>query len=293
MLKRLLICLMSICMFFHTILPVKAYKRHDHDEDIEYVLFYDPDYITNCHNEDIKKKIIAIEDAVYLCVDQFNGEGETSLKNLNSRKIPGIPKEIKEIDYPGSGNTHRGETHRGWNMVYTSSTRWQKRKDILINTVNEELFSNINTSLDWFPWLDEKVNGNYTKRQCESFCVLLYYTHIIGDHLAAKGKGSLALVAPLTRPNDPKNPGIIPELINAFKVLFQSQKSSRVFKSLIMDLEDLKDRSDKLVSAEDNVNTDEEFAEYHEIAIELLNCLGEYVPKLLKNENFYKETFNK
>ncbi|MCR4781746.1 MAG: hypothetical protein K5851_03210 [Lachnospiraceae bacterium] len=53
---------------------------------IEYVLFGDRDYKETHPND--KAKIQAIEDATYLCVDQYNGNGKKELENLQNEKIP-------------------------------------------------------------------------------------------------------------------------------------------------------------------------------------------------------------
>lgn len=276
------VLILSCCVFAY------AHDRGEHDGDIEYVLFGDAEY-KNTHPLH-SRKIQAIEDAAYLCVDQYNGNGREALENLQKEKIPGIPKSIDEFDF-NSNYAHRNFTHRGWNVNYDAKAHWPVRQQILFNTVDKVLFSDLKP-LSWFPWLSNAVygNSNYTK-QCESFCILIYYTHIIGDHIEAKKHTALAYVDPLTNLDDRDNPGIIPDLIKCCAVLFESQADTYLYREFIQELEYLQDCSDKLTSSQGGVNTDEKFVPYHQCAEDLLETLATYVPKLLKNEKFFSNAF--
>ena len=276
-------------ILFSCCILVKAHDKEGHDADIEYVLFANQNY-KDTHPE-YASKIQAIEDAVYLCVDQFNGNGEKELENLKNEKIPDLPDSISEINFTGNF-AHRRFTHRGWNVAYDKKAHWPERQEILINTVNKELFSESKKLLSWFPWLSEKIYGeDNSKKQCESLCVLLYYVHIIGDHIEADKKEDLAYVDPLTSLNDRDNPGIIPDLISCCEVLFQSQSSTYTYKTFMQELKKLENKSDKLTSSVGGVNTDEEFDLYHQYAEDLLDLLSKYVSTMLKKEDFFKSTF--
>ena len=140
MTKRVICIFLAITMALASISVSYAHDRAGHDADIEYVLFGEENY-KNSHPL-VKDILEALEDATYLCVDQYNGSGEKELKNLlDKEKIPGIIKSIDEINYT-SNSTLRGLTHRGWNMIYDEKAHWPLRQAILINTVkaSEGLF---------------------------------------------------------------------------------------------------------------------------------------------------------
>jgi hypothetical protein len=151
-------------------------------------------------------------------------------------------------------------------------------------------------------------NHQKPSEQCKAFCVLLYYVHILGDHIEAGeekdlGKGitrektleekirGLDYVAPLSHRKYKENPGIIPDLITCCKTLFQDQSNTRTYYSLIQDLEQLADDSERLYESTGGINTEEKFVKYNKCANELLETLANYVPKLLEKEPFFKETF--
>ena len=290
-------------MKLHTLIPVfllcmavslssftaLAHERDEHDDDIERVLFGEENYKTS--HTDVADIIQALEDATYLAVDQFNGYGQDALDNLQGRKIRGIPSNISEIDFT-SNYAHRSLTHRGWDMTYPEKAHWEIRKAILINTVEQELFIDSDTPLSWFPWLSEKVYGrNGSEKQEESFCILLYYTHVIGDHIEAEKYQDLVYVAPLVRPNDRDNPGIIPELINCFHGLFEDQTNTFTYSGLIQELEVLQADSERIMKSPGGINSEEKFKEYHQCAETLLETLETNVPQLLKNEAFFGDNF--
>ena len=274
-----------LTVIFLITIPVMAHEREGHDEDIEYVLFGDRNY-NNTH-PGYRNKIQAIEDATYLCVDQYNGNGKKELENLQKEKIPHIPKSIDEFDFK-SNFAHRKYTHRGWNVIYDTESHWDIRRRILSNTVDKMLFSEVKSVFDILPWNSE---AELYREQCEAFCELLYYIHIIGDHIEAEKYTALAYVDPLTELNDRDNPGIIPDLISCLETLFKSQKNTYTYKELKQELELLMDRSDKLVSSTGGVNTDEKFAEYHQCSEELLEVLAAYIPSLLQKEEFFSKSF--
>ena len=308
MLKKIISFLIVVFVCTLSVLTVFAHNRNKHDEDIEYVLFGNKDY-KNTHPGNNNTIIQAIEDAAYLCIDQFNGHGEKELNNLNNNeKIPGIVQSIDEIDFPGN-STHRYYTHRGWNITYTDKedkAHWPKRKEILFKTVETKLFSRDkpNTFVQKLSKLFYGENDN--TKQCESFCVLLYYIHILGDHIEAGEKNasggekslkektnSLSHIAPLAHTNDRDNPGIIPDLIKYCAILFQDQSNTTRYQSLMLDLQELSDESEMIYESTGGVNTEEKFEKYNKCATELLDKLSEHVSELLKNEAFFADVFYK
>lgn len=274
--------------------PVFAHDRKEHDEDLEYVLFGDEDYKST--HPLAADKIKALEDAEYLCVDQFNGSGKDALQNLQAEDIADIPDSIDDIDFK-SNSAHRYYTHRGWNITYDKNldkAHWSVRKKILISTVDKELFSESKSVISKIPVLSAFFAQEELKedrQKCESLSVLIYYVHIIGDHNEAEKYTALANIDPLTSLNDRDNPGIIPDLIKNCSVLFEDQKNSYTYENFMQELEELESKSDKLTSSKGGVNTEAKFESYHKCADDLLEVLATYVPGMLKKEDFFKQSF--
>lgn len=224
-----------------------------------------------------------------MAIDQFNGNGVTELNNLLAEKIPGIPSSIDHIDF-SSNYAHRNFTHRGWNVTYDEKSHWSLRQTILLNTIRAKLFSKVESPLSWFPWLSDQVYGDGNEKQCEAFAVLVYYVHVLGDHIEAEKHTALAYVAPLSNSHDRDNPGLIPDLMRYLLVLFESQTDSEQYKSMMQDLEHLADTADWLYTGTGGVR-EEQFGEYHQCALDLLEVLATYMPDLLKKEKFFHSTF--
>ena len=305
MVKRIICFWLVVLLCLSSSVITSAHGREEHDEELEFVLFGNR-YYKNTHPAD-KNKIRAIEDALFLCVDQYNGSGKYELKNLHNEKVPDIIQSIEEIDYT-SNYSHRSLTHRGWNISYDKKAHWELRQKILRNTVQKELFSSMDTPLSWFPWLSEKVYKKRNSEQLESFCILLYCVHVLGDHIEAGeekklGQGQsrpktpkekiagLSYILPLAHTEDRDNPGLIPDLIKNCAILFDAQSKTRRYMSFMQELEDLRNKSERIYESEGGVNTDPKFEDYNACAKELLNVLGEYVPELLKKEIFFSNTF--
>lgn len=285
---------MAVIICLSCVMPVSAHNRDEHDEDIEYVLFGDREY-KDTHPL-TAEKIQAIEDAAYLCIDQFNGSGKDALENLKKEKIPDIPDSIEAIDFK-SNSAHRYYTHRGWNLTTNpDKAHWPTRQKILLNTVDKELFSESRSLISKVPVLSNifaKEELKEDRQKCESLSVLIYYVHILGDHDEAKKYSALAAVDPLTSLNDRDNPGVIPDLIKYCGILFEDQEDTYTYENFMQELEDLENKSDKLTSSKGGINTDEKFESYHQCADDLLDVLGEYAPGMLKKEEFFKTSFFK
>jgi len=142
----------------------------------------------------------------------------------------------------------------------------------------------------WFPWLSDQVYGDGNERQCEAFAVLVYYVHVLGDHIEAEKHTALAYVAPLSNSHDRDNPGLIPDLMRYLPALFGSQTDSEQYKSMMQDLQQLADTADRLYTGTGGVR-EAQFPEYHQCALDLLETLATYIPDLLKKEQFFHSTF--
>lgn len=271
-----------------------THERKEHDKDIESILFGDESY-KKTHSSNAEK-IQALEDAVYLCVDQFNGSGKKELKKLQERHVPGIPKSIKEIDFKDS-SLHRRKTHKGWRLGDDKEAHWKKRQDILMNTVDSELFPD-----DGWPVISKiqrmilKGEKREKKRrennpQIESFSAILYYIHIIGDHLEADNYSKLTNLAPLAHLNDTSNPGVIPDIIDYSDKLFKDQVNTRVFQSYLYKLQGLESKCNELTNLPGGINSEERYRMDYEYTQELKDILKDYIPGMLRQEKFFKEAF--
>lgn len=272
-------------------LPARAHDRKEHDAGLEYVLFDKNDEYRKAHPK-VADMLKALEDAVYLTVDQYNGHGSEQLEFLKSMGVKGLPDSIDDFNFSANDLTHRLLTHRGWNFEYPEKSHWSIRQKILKKTVQRILFENEKQPLSWLPWLSEILYGTSEEpKQRDSFCALLYYVHILGDHIAAEKYTQLADIAPLVRPNDKENPGLIPELQKYLDILFSSQHSSYTYYALMGELDALNAKAEKLVSSTGGINTDEKFSQYHQLAEDLKELLSYYLHTLLMNEPFFADHF--
>ena len=134
----------------------------------------------------------------------------------------------------------------------------------------------------------------YNER-CEGFCKLVYYVHLLGDHIefttytfnrAAGSELGHEQVIPL---GASRGNSLISEIIEVFPVLFPEQDYSELERSLTA--ANLKVCS--ILNRPDDLKTDEGFQQYHEAAVEILEILHDYLPKLLRNEVFFNNIFYK
>lgn len=260
-----------------TNLPVQtsAFERKEHDKYMSEVMFKNFKEIEN--DSEVQDEIAVLSSACYLTIDQFNGNGQKDLDVLWDYKVKNIPKDVKEITFNASGKTHRTYTHQGWGSKFYSKLEqetcsWTIRQNIMMNTV-DKVFD---------------FDGDVKKQ--ESFCKVLYYIHILGDHKDdTSWKINNGLKMGVGGRND--NIDIIHELLDAFKVLFKGQKYTFKYRSLTNGLQRIDNRLSKIVNSEGGVNTDEEFELYQEYVDDTLKILTYYLPEMLKDESFFHEVF--
>lgn len=271
-------------------------QAYEHDEELGAV-FFEEDY-SKYQSDKIKNNVNALEMASYLTIDQFGGKGEKTYDELREMNMSGLPWKFLTIDYsyiPGtdkkvSPNTHRMYTHQGWDRNYASKSKgskaadkfWEKRKKILLGTVNT-IFK-----------FDAMPLFGYGE-ECNSLAGIIYYVHILGDYEAAKNRDRIKYLSELTdqenTDGDDINDGMITSLRGYIEVLFVDQKSSDEYKKLMEKLDEIEKGADKIDQSFGGVNTDEEFQKYHKYSNILLKSLKEYMPKLLKKEEFFSEVF--
>lgn len=271
--KKWLVLLLCVLFIFQCIPQTSyAYERKDHDKYMLDVLFKNFKEVKN--DSSITDEIEALECASYLTIDQFNGNGQKDLDFLNQYGVKSIPSDIAEINISASPKEHRSKTHRGWEYPYAGldGDLWTERKQILENTV-EEIFD---------------FQGN--EAQKESFCALIYYIHILGDHMDDSSyminNGLKIDVGGRIDKQD-----IIHELLKHIEVTFSSQKHTHKYRSLTSALERYNSRLAKIIRSQGGINTNEKFEEKQEYTKDLMKLLTMYLPEMLKEEPFFNEVF--
>ncbi len=280
--KKTIVALSLItAMIVSCISTVYAFPREKHDDYLQSMLFIEGQPDSN------QEAVKLLEEASFLAIDQFNGTGQKELTDL-SKAVRGVPEDILAINFKANDITHRYYTHKGWDFDYQLSLNEDPahsltRKRILLLTVND-IFDFGLFSGSWF-------GHDMFDKKCNSFCALIYYAHVIGDHINDKTYKNNPQ-APLYRPNDEKNPGIIPEMIKHCEILFaDNQSGERVYEDFIRELKSQFERIKPLVNSKGRIDTQEEFDVYHKCAEDLMDLLINNVPILLKGEDFFLKVF--
>lgn len=290
--KKRFILLVLVVVFSFTHTTVLAYGKDKHNEHLELVLFGSKDY-SKTQPTDIVEAITALKNAVYLAVDQFQGDGLDELKYLDKYRVPRLPK-LSEIDY-GSNYAHRKFTHRGWDYHYNDTinvsatvppgrkdfANWSLRKRILVETTSKVF------GFGGF-WNFIRKNND---PQCNSFSAFLYYIHTLGDHLHRENYNNYnnEHIMELGHGIDKISGGIVQELILHIPTIFQSTKNTQMLDLLIKELESIKYDVLRLEFSREGVNNEENFRIYKGYAQKTMDILQEYIPKLLKKEPFFQK----
>ncbi|NMD38649.1 MAG: hypothetical protein GYA87_08235 [Christensenellaceae bacterium] len=304
--KRKISTLLTFLILSLLIIPSSL--AHDdqakHDADLMCV-FWGDDKVSLSSEEKIAFKIIA--NAAAITIDQYSLNPNGRIKEGTFNEIQeglkyfGLPElsiNFNDIDLnikvsnDGkniSPNTHRLYTHLGWNYKkHPNNDFWKKRKHVLIDSVNRLLF-NSKKIFSWFPWASDVVYP--PSEQCDAFCAIIYYVHIIGDHIAGDTADKLKNIEPLIHYTSMDTPGIIVELKEQLQIVFQEQKNSYTFFELDQKLSDLTISIEKNCDILGFIDTAEKCKKNQEHAEQLLQILSKHLPTLLKNESFFKSRF--
>ena len=166
MFKRIGAFLLALTLFLS--LPVTA-NACDEEQTNVYTLqlLFGNDALRYENDADVKKLL----DALYLCSQQSNKDGQDKIDALNSANVRGIPV-LAKINI--GADLLFECSHGSWGYVSRNSEKIQNsRKDVLRKTV---------LNVFDFGWVNETFRSN--QGQIDSFCALLYYTHILADYLA-------------------------------------------------------------------------------------------------------------
>lgn len=86
-----------------------------------------------------------------------------------------------------------------------------------------------------------------------------------------------------------KNPDLIYEIEKQLKILFDGQKETANYKDMMRELQYVTDEARKM----DSGSSAKEYQAMKEVQYKYMEALSTYVPKLLKNEKFFKSAFKK
>ena len=267
-------------------------KQKEHYLEIELVLF-------GKENEDLKgeekRKLQAIEWAEGLAIDQCNGNNAEILNKLRELGIQDLPDDVvttkledplKGINYQSSFNEHRQYTHKGWDLspspYIDDQANWAVRRNILLRTA-EYAF-------------ELRYNPIKPDAQCDAFCALVYYIHIIGDQENDSKYAPASVIIPLGRKNaentnnaNESNPDIFSQLQYYLPRLFKDQTGSITYRLMMIHLDLMSKEVRRLDDG--GIVRAENIAKYQKYAKKLINVLHYYIPSLLKGEAFFTKAF--
>lgn len=300
-----------LCSF--EIMPVEAHQSaEEHYEELEAMLFDNENFKGSVSDEDVREAIYILEYASTLCIDQFGNSNQDKLDALNEWGVPGIPANVSKIN-PSikkdgiklSPTNHRTYTHQGWDYSYEDEkngdlAHWSKRKNIML-AATEKVFDFSTFSGKWL-----FVDFGYSDK-CDSFSALIYYNHLLGDYLEDVDEKNGNLKKFNGTSNGDKIPfasdalkpiDIFSELEKHLAILFEDQADSRVYDSLMSDIETLANEARKISGNSEGTVTEENFEEMRTCVQKLMDILtgenGQFnaINDLLMNEEFFTDVFD-
>lgn len=301
--KRVIALLLAAVLLVMGGAPAFAHDdQGEHDEDLKYALFGSRE---KALSGDEKLIFDAISNAAALTIDQFSPNDSLKWKegtydklqsDLQKLKLHKLDIAFDDIDLNSKvdgknvvANTHRKYTHLGWNYKnYPDEEFWEKRKQVLLHTVNWTLF-NDKAAFSWVPGLSNVLYS--PSEQCDAFCALVYYIHILGDHIEGDVPEKLTDIEPLIQYTNLSTPGIITEMKEQLEIVFISQNSSWSYAAMMEDLSALGIDAERNCGMWGSIDTVEKCKTNQEYAEKLLDILADYLPQLLKNEPFFADHF--
>lgn len=278
--KKIISFLLSLLTVICLIAPVQvsAFSGDEHNTYLRKVLFGE----SAVRNTDA---LDALNDASELSIDQHNNDSQSVLDELRKELgVKKIPENVSEFNV-GHGYLHRNYTHKGWTYDYkgqdgNDEAHWSDvRKKILLETINQKFN---------FGFWSGKL-GRYNE-QCDAFGALIYYVHVIGDHISNEKYHSNYEEIPLVK--GAGDYGIIEELLKYSPILFKDIKDgNETYDAYIAELTDLKADIDDIYDNQSDLSDPQVYEQYNEYAEELMQCLEDYVPLLIKREPFFQKVF--
>lgn len=309
--KANIFILFLVIMFSFETICVQAHQNAaEHYEELEAMLFNSRNFHESVEG-DVRKAVRILEYASTLCIDQFGGSNRILLDGLKKWGVKGIISNISEINPDESApiklsaRNHRAYTHQGWDYNYIGEkygdlANWPERKNILLASA-ERVFDFSALSGKWL-FLDFGYSD-----KCDSFCALIYYNHLLGDYLedinsddgrnidrfnGTSNGDKIPFASDSLIPTD-----IFSELEKHIAILFGDQADSRVYDSLMSDLETLAGKARRIIGNGEGTVTEENYEDIRACVRELMDILtGEdnhynAIHELLGKEKFFKDVF--
>lgn len=265
--KKTIYCIFTFLFIVHNNF-IFASDEEVHNTQLKQVLFGRPFTI----NDNEQKNIRILQKALYLAIDQFNGNKIDYLTDLKEFGVQNLPS-FEQIDF-SSNQYHQRYTHRGWDFpTYPNQLLWETRKGLLLSTL-DKLFNFQE---------NEKIKK-------DSFGALLYYIHILGDHIG-DSKDTYTSRMRLNgsmRGRTMNRSDIIWEFEYHIPRLFREQTNAVGYKTL---MEYLRKHASYPSFEYSQTISDDDFNELKKFANEILNTLIGNIPALLKNERFFARVF--
>lgn len=275
-----------------------AFSAAEHNKIIEAALFGREDYRASVEGTLAGDAVAALESAVYMCLDQYNGKGEDQLETLRRYGVSGLPGSICDINFEGN-STHRRYAHQGWNYTYSGKQdkgqNWPLRKTILVNTVKkvfgmDDLWDAMSSLWD--------TSG---EEWADAFAAMLYYLHVLGDQIerlekdvynGKVGEDENAIKFALPHPDAETSPDITTELESTLRTVLAEREGDFMYEALFDDLGVAAYRARKIASSTGGFDTVEKVAEL--LKLERDECLGglkDRLPNLLKKIERFRAVF--
>lgn len=258
-----------------------AHNRSEHDSILDRVLFGSDSGLPDSWSE----RIDMLHRASYLTVDQDNNSGQSDLDALNRFRVPRIPSDISEININGN-YSHRQYTHMGWDYNYSNYSHWDKRQAILINTVGKVF--NFSTEWNWDTYHFEYIS------KANSMAAFIYYIHLLGDYQYDYGEypyHDYSLYMMPLASGATGTPSVISEIKTCLQDICADQVDTYVFNGLMTELTQCDSQIYNILQSSTGGLTDDQYEELNDSVEEVLNALIQNVPTLLRNEEFFNNTF--
>ncbi len=258
--------------------PAKWRDEKSHNRWTQAMIFGNASFISY-KDQSVISKVEILEDAILLCIDQYNSSYANKLSSLNRKGVPGLPNSIEDINFT-AGPDHRKYTHLGWNHHYSDDDlkygHFDERRVILQNAVEFVFhFSQCCSSAE------------QVEKMLDAMCNLLYVTHILGDRFHSKVYYGAKLTLLLADDNNDSET-VINELRKSLSVLFPNQKSTvrKIDRKL-------KEISNAIVLSHRKYSEKDKWREIDsEYAEKIKNLLRDNLPDLLKQQNWFTNAFS-
>lgn len=284
--KRTISMILTLLLFIASATPVYSKGGEEHKKDYKEVLF---GTVRNGSPED--EAAAALAAAASLTIDHYKlNNGQKQLDTLKKYGVKNLPS-LEAISIDGGGK-HRVYAHNGWDSEYHSlrdkqrysDAQWQKkwklRKGIIEKTVNA-IFD-----FNWWsgiPVIGEQLPSS--SEECDSFCALIYYIHLIGDHVETHSMDEYNLLMPLG--GRVLSDTIVSELKYHCEILFENQEDTNEYDHLEDKLREIDTECLNMGDiTENNLKKNQELAQ------ELLDELKKDIPILLKEESFFSNAMD-